>query len=260
MYLMYVDESGDTGLSGSPTSYFALSGLVVHESQWRTFINQLIAFRKTLRSVYALPIRTEIHAAEFINHRIKAVGGTDIKRQDRLAILRNTIDELAKMPYLSVTSVIVDKTTKASRSPPYDAFDAAWSTLFQRFENTMTHGNFPGGFSRSHGMVVTDATAGTKLLRMVRRMAVFNYVPHHPSFGTGSRNIPIVRIIEDPYGKDSAEALPIQMADVAVYFLHQKFKPNGYVRKQSAQHYYDRLAPVLNRLASRNNPLGIVQL
>lgn len=53
---MYVDESGDTGLDRSPTSYFALSGLVVHESQWRNFINQLIAFRKTMRSVYLLPV------------------------------------------------------------------------------------------------------------------------------------------------------------------------------------------------------------
>lgn len=91
-------------------------------------------------------------------------------------------------------------------------------------------------------------------------MAVFNYVPNDPRFGGGSRNIPIVRIIEDPHGKDSAETLPIQMCDVAAYFLHQRFNPNSYVRRQRAQHYYDRLRPVLNTLASRSNPLGIVQL
>ena len=28
---MYVDESGDVGLVGSPTRYFVLVGLVVHE-------------------------------------------------------------------------------------------------------------------------------------------------------------------------------------------------------------------------------------
>jgi hypothetical protein len=31
MYLLYVDESGDVGLDGSPGRYFALSGFVVHE-------------------------------------------------------------------------------------------------------------------------------------------------------------------------------------------------------------------------------------
>ena len=49
MYLMYVDESGDTGLANSPTRYFVLSGIVVDESRWREFINALVAFRRTLR-------------------------------------------------------------------------------------------------------------------------------------------------------------------------------------------------------------------
>jgi len=31
LYLLYVDESGDTGLTGSQSRYFILSGFVVHE-------------------------------------------------------------------------------------------------------------------------------------------------------------------------------------------------------------------------------------
>ena len=81
---------------------------------------------------------------------------------------------------------------------------------------------------------------------MVRRMAVHNYVPHDPHIRSGSRNIPIVRIIEDPYGKDSAETLPIQMVEVAAYFLHQRFKPNSYVRREKAEYYFDRLLPIFN--------------
>jgi len=34
VYLMYVDESGDTGLDGSPTDHFVLTGFVVHEADW----------------------------------------------------------------------------------------------------------------------------------------------------------------------------------------------------------------------------------
>lgn len=260
MYLMYVDESGDTGLNRSPTSYFALSGIVIHESRWRDFVNLLIAFRKSMRSVYALPLRAEIHATEFINGRVRAVGRAMIARQDKLAILRNALDELAKINYISITNVIIDKTNKATRTPAYDVFDAAWSTLFQRFENTLNHGNFPGGFKDDYGMVITDAVAGKKLLRMVRRMSVFNFVPNDPRYGAGARNIPIIRLIEDPYGKDSAETLPIQMADVVAYFLHQRFKPNGYIQREHAQFYFDRLGSALNKHASRFNRLGIVTL
>lgn len=249
MYMMYVDESGDTGLAGSPTDFFALSGIVVHERQWRTFMDALAQFRKTMRTVHQLPIRAEIHASEFIKSKVHGMA-----RYTRLAILRNTLDELAKMPYLSITNVIVDKRNK---QPNFDVFDFAWKTLFQRFENTLMYGNYPGAFRSDYGIVFTDATAGVKLLRMVRKMAVVNFVPSQ--YGP-ARNIPILRIIEDPHGKDSKESYAIQMADVCAYFLHQRFRANSYIKRQGATYYFDRLQPVLNLAASRTSPLGIVQI
>lgn len=247
---MYVDESGDTGLSGSPTRFFALSGIIVHERNWRPFINTLVNFKKTMRAVYGLPVRAEIHASVFIKSKVYGMA-----RHTRLAILRNALDELAKIPDISVTSVIVDK---ANKPVGFDVFDFAWKTLFQRFENTLLYGNFPGKFRQDYGIIFTDATAGTKLLRLVRKMSVYNPVPN--AGGGGTRNLPILRIIEDPHGKDSKESLAVQMADVCAYFLHQRFKPNSYLRKQSATHHYDRLLPVLNLRASTNDPLGIVTL
>jgi len=249
---MYVDESGDTGLLQSPTRYFVLSGVVVHETHWREFLERLIAFRRVLRSAYGLPVRSEIHAAEFINSRVFG-----LERHIRLAILRNTLDELAKLTFLSITNIVVDKYGKR---PDYDVFNFAWGTLFQRFENTLTHGNFPLGRRDDYGMVITDATSGTKLARLVRRMAVHNYIPNDGRYGVGARNIPIRRVIEDPYGKDSKETLPIQMADVVAYFLHQRLRPNSYVRRQKAQLYFDRLEPILNKRATRFDRLGIVGL
>ncbi len=252
MYLMYVDESGDTGLTNSPTRYFCLSGLVVHESNWRAFVQTLIDFRRVIKIAYGLPVRTEIHASEYINHKI-----LNLARYQHLAILRNLLDELAKLKTISITNVVIDKQGKP---PTYDVFEWAWKTLFQRFENTLNYGNFPGGHRTDHGMVVTDATNGEKLTRLVRRMAVHNHIPHDPYYGMGTRNVPMVRIIEDPHGKDSKDTLPIQAVDVCAYFLMQRFKPNGYIRKNHAQNYFDRLLQVLNTNASRSHPLGIVVL
>jgi hypothetical protein len=178
MYLMYVDESGDTGLANSPTRYFALSGIVVHESSWRAFLEMLIAFRKTLKSVHGLPVLAEIHSSVFIKaHKSRIF---NLERHVRLAILRNTLDELAKFSGIRITNVIVDKQGKPAN---YDVFNSAWGTLFQRFENTLVNGNFPGGHRNNSGLVVTDATAGKKLSRLVRKMAVFNYVPNDPRYG-----------------------------------------------------------------------------
>ncbi len=247
---MYVDESGDTGLVNSPTDYFTLSGIVVHERSWRPFMDTLLNFKRTMRAVHGLPIRAEIHASEFIKSPVHG-----LKRHVRLAILRNALDELAKISDISITNIIVDKTNKVAG---YDVFENAWRTLFQRFENTLMYGNFPGAYRNDFGTVFTDATGGTRLVRLMRKMNVYNPVPNMG--GGGYRQIPLVRIIEDPHGKDSGEALAIQMADVCAYFLHQRFKPNGYIKKQSARLYFDRLAPVLNLKASNTSPLGIVQL
>lgn len=202
MYIMYVDESGDTGLVNSPTDYFALTGLVVHESRWRDFLNNLVAFRRTMRSVYGLPMRTEIHASEYI--RRPPVRG--IQRHVRLAILQNYLDELAKLSYISITSVLIHKVGKPAN---YDVFDAAWKTLFQRFENTMQHGNLPGSHASDKGMLIVDNTDGQKLQTLVRKMAVTNYIPSMIYPGT-SRNLPIVRIVEDPHNKNSADSYFIQ--------------------------------------------------
>src|SRR5262245_19109683 len=108
MYLMYVDESGNSGLVGSPTRYFVLSGIVVHESQWRTFVTQMLAFRRMMKVAHGLPIRAEIHAAHYI--RRAPVAG--MQPHTRLAILRNFLDEIAKQTYLSITNVVVDKAGK----------------------------------------------------------------------------------------------------------------------------------------------------
>src|SRR6266568_4799785 len=161
MYIMYVDESGDTGMVRSPTRHFALSSLVAHERRWRELVDRLIVFRKTLRAVYGLPLRVEIHAAEFLRH--PPVPG--MPRHVRLAILRNFIDELAKIDFISITSVML---LKAGKPPTHDVFTNVWQTLFQRFENTMNYGNFPGQFQSDFGIVITDNTDGMKLQKMVR--------------------------------------------------------------------------------------------
>jgi len=206
-----------------------------------------------MRSVHGLPRRTEIHASEFI--RKAPIPG--MPRYVRLAILRNFIDELAKINFISVTNVVIRKAGKTSN---YEIFDTAWQALFQRFETTLLYGNFPGANRNDYGIVITDNTDGMKLQKMVRRMAVFNYVPYAIWTGRGSRNLPIKRIIEDPNTRDSQYSYIIQACDTVAYFLMQKFAPNSYVRRMGAQNYFDRLRPVLNLRASPGHPLGIVVL
>jgi hypothetical protein len=86
MYILYVDESGDSGMVNTPSPYFVLTGIVVHELRWNEYLDRLVDFRKRMRNKFGLLLREEIHCARMINKPGELVR---IKRNDRLTILRN---------------------------------------------------------------------------------------------------------------------------------------------------------------------------
>ena len=249
---MYVDESGDPGILGSPTRYFLLTGLVVHELRWRQYLDHLLAFRRRMRGVFGLLMREEIHAAHFINKPGPLVR---IRRNDRLAILRHHISELATMSDLSIINILVDKDGKR---PDYSPLDVAWRALVQRFSDTMHHRNFPGPANPDEtGFVIPDDTDAARITRMLRRMRRFNPIPHRGDYGSGYRNLRIANLVEDPFFKRSEHSYFIQAADTIAYFLYQQESPSAYLRRRGGRSLFERLGPLLCRAAAPGDPQGI---
>jgi hypothetical protein len=256
MYVMYVDESGDCGLENSPTRYFVLSGLVMHELRWRSHLERLIEFRRRMRLRYGLKLREEIHSVRFISRRPGDLAR--IAKHDRLAILRNLLAEMSQMPDISIINIVVDKQGKG---PAYDVFQSAWRALIQRFENTIRNRNFPGpANSDERGMIFPDRTDDAKLTKLLRRMRRYNPIPNQQRIGPGYRDLALDTIIGDPKFRLSHHSYFIQCVDATAYFLSQYHAPNAYVRKQNAKNYFLRLDPVLCKVASTSNPHGIVRL
>ena len=106
MFLVYVDESGDTGLVNSPSNYFCLSAIVVHESHWQTTLNSVIGFRKELRASYGFKLREEIHCSHFIH---KPGDFQRIPKSLRLRLLRDVIDFQASLLNYQIVNVVVNK-------------------------------------------------------------------------------------------------------------------------------------------------------
>ncbi len=191
MYLIYVDESGDSGIVGSPTRYFVLSGLVVHELRWLATLDAIVDFRRHLRNRYGLKLREEIRASSFIHRPGPLVR---IKKSVRLQILRDVLDFEAALPDVNVINVVVDK---ASRPPNFDVFEMAWTVLIQRFHNTISYRNFPGPQNpQDLGLLIVDRTEEKKLRNLLRRMRRFNPVPS--MFDVATRQIPVATMAEDP--------------------------------------------------------------
>jgi Protein of unknown function (DUF3800) len=251
---MYVDESGDIGLVNSPSRYFVLSGLVLHELRWQANLDQLINFRQRMKLLYGLKLREEIHASHLIN---KPGALSRIKRNDRLSIIRALATELATMQDIQFINVVVDKQGKPTG---YDVFEKAWQALIQRFENTLRNGNFPGQVTPQNdkGMLLPDRTDDKKLRLLLRKMRRYNSVPSRFSVAS-SRQMPLSYVIEDPLFKDSQDSYLTQCVDLSAYLLQQYLAPNAYMKKTGGHRYFIRLDPVLCKVAGPG-PYGIVRL
>ena len=264
MYLMYVDESGDCGLpaDGSPTRYFCLTGLVVHELRWQDTMGELLRFRHWLKGKYGVYLDEELHAADMMNKPSRADASVrKLAKHIRLAIIRNFADMIATLADISLINVVVDK--HAGRAPnKEEVFRWAWYSLFQRFENTIRYQNFPGPRNADdRGVVFADDTDGEKLRHHLSAMRVSNRLKVKQCHGAFVyKDDPVKAIIENPILRDSRESYFIQAADCAVYLLKQSLDASGYMKKHGGNAYFKRLDPVLCKHACGKDPLGVVRL
>lgn len=263
MYLMYVDESGDCGMpaDGSPSRFFCLTGAVVHELRWLNTMDQLLEFRHWLKSKYKVYLDDELHAADMISKPGRTAPALQrLKKHERLAIIRHFADLIARLSYISLINVVVDKQGKVPSKD--EVFRWAWYTLFQRFENTIRYQNFPGPKETDdRGIVLPDDTDGGKLRRYLNEMRLKNPLKVHQDHGASFyEDKPIKVIIEDPILRDSRESYLIQVADCGAFLLKQSIEPSSFMRKHGGNAYFRRLDPVLCKHACNKDPLGIVRL
>ncbi|MGG2990145.1 DUF3800 domain-containing protein [Geobacillus stearothermophilus] len=247
MYLVYVDESGDTGLVKSPTRYFILSALIVHESNWNKFIDDIIEFRKRLRDNYKFKLREEIHAAEFFQTSKKY---DHLEKHIKLQICKKTLDFQESLDYIQVMFIVIDK---QSVSAGTDVFEMAWKYLLQRIHNTLKKGNFDGLINEEDGyetnskenfILIPDKTDDKKLKQLARKMRRYNPIPNKHGYGPGYRNMPLKLMIEDPFTKDSADSYIHQLVDVNAYFMKQSLDPTKYMKSKKAHNFINRLNKV----------------
>jgi hypothetical protein len=245
MFLMYVDESGDAGMVNSPTRYFVLTGIVLHELRWAPYLDQLISFRQRMRDAFGFRVREEFHAADMLS---KPGSLVHIKRHDRLTMIRSFANELANMPDLNIINIVVDKQGKDPDE--YDVFAMAWKVLTQRFENTMRYRNFRGPVNQDErGMILADRTDDKKLMQLLRQVRRYNPIPNQPSFGLGYRDMPLSILVDDASFRDSAHSYFVQAADLAAFLLYQRIEPSSYMRRKGGRAYFRRLDPALCKVA-----------
>jgi len=248
MFLAYCDESGDIGIKNSPSRYFCLSGIIIHEHSWRQMLDELIAFRRHLKNKYGLLMKEEIHAAEFVNGRVSLKN--NITRYERLRILIECMEFLNSRNYISIITLRCDKSIRTS---PDDVYERAWKYFLQRIENTTKHNNFKSPNNHDRTIIIPDMGDVARLKTIVRKMRRHNPVNNKLIYGAGITMLNVEYIIKDPIFRDSKESYFHQMVDVVVYFARQHFECNSWLKKRGARNtYITKLNSVTNPFATRD--------
>lgn len=214
MYLCYMDESGDPGVHpGSPTPTYTVSALFVHETEWVSIFDNLIAFRRYLRDSFGIRMRAEIKATQLVRGSgpwSTAGLGDNARKRIFRAFMRFQQKNGAEMAY----AVVVDKSNLATTS---EVRERAWRYALQRVERTMN--------ARSERvMIVPDAGQYHWMRQLSREMRRHSTVGS--LYGGGGLARPLLNVlIDDPVERQSHESYFIQLADLNAYAAYRYVVP-----------------------------------
>lgn len=239
MHLFYIDDSKDEQIA-------VFSALSVPADQWRDTYNRIKSFRAALKKSDGIPIRTELHATEFVAGRGSlGIPTIVIPKGRRCSIYLECLRMITSLPGISIINVCMSRSRE----------DLAFEYLVNRIQKAAEH-------SSGQALIISDRGKEGPYTKLIRRMGVFNHIPsQYGSWDGGKRtkNIPTDRVIEDAIFKDSKSSHLVQMADLCAYALLRRERPLESKNRYGIQKAFDILSPVLNRNASTKDPDGIVR-
>ncbi|MCD6299647.1 MAG: DUF3800 domain-containing protein, partial [Dehalococcoidales bacterium] len=183
MYIAYVDESGDPGRNTTITKYFTLSGIIVADSNWKSFLDRVKVFRKGFKKDFGLPLKADLRATDLWRNR----GGfrnLGLSYADRTRIFTRTAEFLRSSQEVTLLIVSINKGSPQLPSAAKIG-EVAWTMFLQRYENWLLA-------KQEFGIIVNDEGYDKMLRLLSRKMRVYNPIPSH--YG-GYYQAPVVKII-----------------------------------------------------------------
>jgi hypothetical protein len=246
MYLAYFDESGDPGVVNSPTRFFVLSCVLVHESSWMTTLDGLVDLRSRLRRTYQIRTRPEIKSNDIRRGRGPLLH-LRWSLEQRLRLFRALmIYQQRNLPAITVFAVAINKGRAMTNG--WEPRTTAWDFTLQRVDRFCK----PSG---ERAMLFPDEGNADFLRRLVRKKRRYGSVPKR--WGGGSFMIPTERIVEDPNERRSHDSYFVQLADWNAYAAHRSsyVDPQPNVDPTLWDQLADRRLLAVNRLSG--GPPGI---
>lgn len=211
MYLAYFDESGDSGIVNSPTTWFVLSCVLVHDSKWMSTLDQLIAMRRSMRAQHGMSSTRELKSSDIRRGRglLQPLQWSLARRmefyENIMKYQRNTMTDTISF------AVAINKQPAATKG--YDARTVAWTFALQRVHN------FCSKKGDERAMIFPDQGHSNFIRKLLRAKRRFEQVPAR--FGGKALPVPTDRIVEDPNERGSHDSYFVQLADFNAYAAHR---------------------------------------
>jgi len=241
MRLIYIDDSYD-----STASCQIFSALALKEDCWHQAFQKIKAFRSHLKKLHGIPANYEIHAWKFVSGRGRP-SNQILTKYRRSIIFKDILGMVAALPGVEIFNACGPRSKQAW----------IFERLMNRINRTLREWD-------DYGLIISDQGKEYFFNSLRRKMAVINFIPSR--FGrwqdtnTTTKNIPIDRILEDIYFKDSAHCYFIQLADCVAYALLRREKPIPAKTKYGIDKAFTLVAPITVKAANPNDTNGIIRL
>lgn len=234
MHIVYIDDSYE-----NPVQTYA--GIAVSASAWRSCFTEVLQWRRNLKHTDGILVTKEFHATEFVAGRGR-LGEQTITKYKRCQIYRDAFMLLDRMQGIRVFS-------SCRRSRPEWAFER----LITRIHKTMETWD-------SHAVLICDQGKEAEFTRLIRKMGTYNPVAVYVGPGSlETQNLATVRILEDPFFKESSRSFFVQMADFVAYGLLRREKHLESKNRYGIHECFDLLSNVVVREASTHDPMGVIR-
>lgn len=202
VYLLYVDESGDTGAKGS--ELLILTGAALFEGKWRWIRGDL---EKLLERFFpdATQRPRELHAAEIRKGRSEYSKLSQARRDELLRDACGLLTEL-KANEVCLFSIIVDKRWWFGHNPAKagdDLYVEMFEDLVSRFDQFLRRRHIEAQTSK--GLIVADPRHQAFCSALRRAMAQFH--------DKGTKWATLLNVVETVLFLESHESPGVQLAD-----------------------------------------------
>ena len=225
MYIIYLDESGDSNGWSNHQDNFVIGGIAIHEGQIRRFSEALDDIQPRFFPEISVPIK--FHAVD-INGRGNGRFRNDLKENQRLQMMNDIYDVIANADYpdaVLFATVIDISSVNNSDQALRDTFE----DITQRVNTFLVRMNRTGNPQK--GMLIIDGNQSTE---QKFRSLISEFRNRGTQYGY------LGNIVDIPYFSQSEDTRLLQLADFCAYAVFRYYERGDDQYLNKIIHRFDR--------------------